>query len=156
MLSKCLQIDFKWLIVKVSMFLVVTLVIFIHVYIPYCKHSLLSTWCLRTCSLLGNRVFGKKLSKISQLEFLMRTLSSPFVKQCFIYFCWSYCNRCACAIAVLSQLRNEWVHPCEPSRQKIVIPSVLCLRNWTTEGYNNWIKKRILELWTTVGICSRF
>jgi len=37
MLSKCLQIDFKWLTVKVCMFLVVTLVIFTHVYLTYCR-----------------------------------------------------------------------------------------------------------------------
>lgn len=57
MLSKRLQIDFKWLIAKVWMFLAVTLLILIRTYPMCCKHSLLSTFSLRVCSLLCNSVW---------------------------------------------------------------------------------------------------
>lgn len=57
MLSKRLQIDFKWLIAKVWMFLAVTLLILIRTYPTCCKHSLLSTFSLRVCSLLCNSVW---------------------------------------------------------------------------------------------------
>lgn len=51
---------------------------------PYWKHSLLSTWCLRMCSLLGNRVFGKKLwNELQNIRIrVCHEDFPPFLKQC--------------------------------------------------------------------------